>query len=273
MQINHILLIAAVLFVIVFPFTFYQKMENFFIFFPDSNLDASPENWHLPYEDVYFESEDQVKLHGWYFPGQNASDVVLFCHGNAGNISHRLDNVRRLLAHGLAVFIFDYRGYGKSSGKPSESGLYRDGLAAYDYMIRKKGIQPEHIIPFGRSLGSAVAIEIALNRPVKSLIIESPFTSTKGMAKTMLLFSLFSFIIPAHYNNLGKIPQIAVPLLVMHGDRDDIVPFSMGEKIYQAARHPKFFHAIRGAGHNDTYYVGGRAYFRIFSSFAKNKRL
>ena len=178
-----------------------------------------------------------------------------------------------LLDYGLQVFIYDYRGYGRSGGKPSETGLYQDGLAAYDYLVDRKGISPDRIIPFGRSLGAAVATEIATKRNVRSLIIESAFTSTKGMAKNMFLFQLLSPFLPHHYNNLGKIKSIAVPKLIIHGKADEIIPFSMGEMLHRAANAPKYFFPITGAGHNDTYFIGGKEYFQIFSGFARNSRI
>jgi fermentation-respiration switch protein FrsA (DUF1100 family) len=248
---------------------FYQKIEAFFIYYPETSLDTVPEDWKLHCEEAWFETEDGEKLHGWFFPLEGDAPIILFCHGNAGNMSHRIDNVRLLLEQNLQVFIFDYRGYGKSTGKPSEEGLYLDGLAAYDYLTRLKHIPPKKIVPFGRSLGAAVAIDLSLKRKIRSLIIESAFTSTKEMAKTIVLFKLFAFIFPAHYNNLEKISQISVPKLIFHGEKDKIVPFSMGKKLFQAAQEPKYFYPIRKAGHNDTYLFGGKTYFETLAAFVR----
>jgi fermentation-respiration switch protein FrsA (DUF1100 family) len=195
--------------------------------------------------------------------------VILFCHGNAGNISHRLDNVARLLERELQVFIFDYRGYGKSAGRPSEKGIYLDGLAAYDYLVREAQIPADKIILFGRSLGAAVAVEIALQREICSLILESAFTSTKDMAKAMVLFRPLSPFVPSNYDNLGKIAQIRTAKLIVHGDQDEIVPFAMGRRLFARALQPKEFYPIRGAGHNDTYFVGGESYFRRLATFVR----
>jgi fermentation-respiration switch protein FrsA (DUF1100 family) len=173
----------------------------------------------------------------------------------------------------LQVFIFDYRGYGKSGGRPSEMGLYQDGLAAYEFIVNRKGISPHKIVPFGRSLGASVAIEISLRREVKSLILESAFTSTKEMAKTMFLFGLFSPLLPSHFNNLKKITRVNVPKLIIHGEDDEIVPFKMGEQLHNTAQPPKYFFPIKGAGHNDTYVVGGNKYFEILSAFVKNSNV
>ena len=273
MPIRGIYLICITL-VGVFLFSFYyQKIEDFFIYYPDSSLDAQPADWQLNCEEVWFDTQDREKLHGWFFPLKGDTPVILFCHGNAGNMSHRLDNVRRLLERDIRVFIFDYRGYGKSTGKPSEAGLYLDGQAAHDFLVNIKHIKPGNIVPFGRSLGAAVAIELSLTRRIRSLIIESAFTSTKEMAKAMFLFKAFAFFFPAHFNNLEKITRITAPILIFHGEKDEIVPFAMGRKLFQAARQPKYFYPIKKAGHNDTYFLGGAAYFKTLAAFVKDSEI
>ena len=263
-------IIALVLVIFVCFKVFYPKIENFFIFFPQTSFDFHPQDLRLEYRDIYFQTQDGKKLHGWFFPLKNDSPVILFCHGNAGNISHRLDNIKRLLEKNLQVFIFDFRGYGKSTGRPSEKGLYLDGLAAYDYLVKKEKVSPERIILFGRSLGAAVALNIATQKSAKSIIMESAFTSTKDMAKTIILFRLFSWAIPANYNNMAKISRINIPLLIIHGDHDEIVPFHMGQTLFESAKDPKYFLKLTGARHNDTYEVGGENYFRTFAKFIKD---
>jgi fermentation-respiration switch protein FrsA (DUF1100 family) len=254
-------------------YLFYPKIENFFVFFPEKTLALTPEDLHLNYEEIHFDTENGMRLHSWLFPLEGESPMILFCHGNAGNMSHRLDNIRLLLDHGLQVFIFDYRGYGKSTGTPSEIGIYTDGLAAYDYLVGERGIPPGQIVLFGRSLGAAVAIDIALKKKVGSLIMETPFTSTRDMAKTMGLFVLISYFLPRHYNALEKIPRVNVPKLIVHGERDEIVPFSMGQRLFEAAKMPKYFYPLKKAGHNDTYVKGGEEYFRVIATFAMNGRI
>ena len=270
--IKEIYLVCLALFVAAMSCLYYRKIENFFIFYPDSSFDTVPADWDLNCEEVYFDTEDEIRLHGWFFPLKGDAPMILFCHGNAGNISHRLENISLLLDQNLQVFIFDYRGYGKSNGRPSEVGLYRDGLAAYDFLVNIKHMPSERIVLFGRSLGASPAIEISLKRNVRSIIIESAFTSTKEMAKTMFLFKIFSFLLPPNYNNLEKISQVAVPKLIIHGENDKIVPFPMGQKLFEAAPQPKYFFPIRRAGHNDTYLFGGGAYFETLATFAKNSR-
>jgi fermentation-respiration switch protein FrsA (DUF1100 family) len=248
---------------------FYATIENAFIFFPQRTFDFTPESFGLACEDSYFTTEDGKKLHGWFFPGEKGHPVILHFHGNAGNISHRLDFVGPILRKGLSVFLFDYRGFGKSEGRPSEKGLYMDGLAAYDSLVQTRGILPGSIVLHGHSIGAAVAVEVALKRSVRAVILESAFTSTKDMAKTMPLFFLLSPLLPAHYNNLEKVPLLRVPKLFIHGEEDDIVPFPMGQNLFAAAAEPKFFYSVPNAGHNDVFVVGGERYFEVFAEFAR----
>lgn len=273
MPIKGIYLLLLIIAILFFLYIFYPKIESFFIFFPETPFDSTPDELNLHYKEVYFSTEDGKRLHGWFFPLKKRSPVLLFCHGNAGNISHRLENVRLLLKEKLQVFIFDYRGYGKSSGSPSEHGIYLDGLAAYDYLVETEHIPSANIIPFGRSLGAAVAIEISLKRNVRSLIIESAFTSTKEVARSMALFYLFSFFLPAHYNNLKKICHVTAPKLMIHGREDEIISFFMGQQLFEAAKTPKYFLPLKGAGHNDTFIVGGRKYFETLAQFAYHSKI
>jgi fermentation-respiration switch protein FrsA (DUF1100 family) len=254
---------------VIVSYVFYPRIENFFVFYPDKTIDITPDDFRLNHRDIYFATEDGEKLNAWFFPipGKESSPVILFFHGNAGNISHRLENIQLLLEQNLQVFIFDYRGYGKSTGKPSEAGLYLDGLAAYDYLVTKELIPPEDIILFGRSLGAAVAIDTALKRDVRSVIAESAFLSTRDMAKTMPIINLFACFMPPNYNNLEKVTVLNRPKLFIHGDKDELVPFSMGEKLYREAEPPKYFLRLEGAGHNDTYIKGGDNYFKTLVDF------
>ncbi len=268
MPISGMYLILLILIIALLAYLFYPRIESFFIFFPETHLDYTPDELHMAYKEVYFPSADGERLHGWFFPLKAECPVILFCHGNAGNISHRLENVRLLLREKLQVFLFDYRGYGRSSGSPSERGIYLDGLAAYDYLAEKERIPQAQIIAFGRSLGAAVAIEISLKRGVRSLITESAFTSTREVARSTALFFPLSYLLPAHYSNLKKIGRVAVPKLVIHGKADEIIPFSMGMRLFEAAKAPKYFLPLEGAGHNDTFLVGGRSYFEAFARFA-----
>lgn len=267
MNIPNIFLLPILIIFILAVIIFYKQLENSIIFYPDKALDDRPSNWDLSYKDIQFLTPDGQKLHGWFFPVSGKSPVLLFCHGNAGNISHRIENIKFLVKRDISVFIFDYRGYGQSSGRPSEKGIYIDGIAAYDYLTEIEKISPDRIVIFGRSIGGAVAIEVALQRKVRCLIIESTFTSTKDMAKTIFPFFIFSPFLPHHYNNILKIAGVTIPKLIIHGEDDNIVPFSMGNKLFAQATEPKLFLPIHRAGHNDTYVVGGGDYFEAIVNF------
>jgi uncharacterized protein len=273
MPVKWIYVIVLILVLIGGHYFFYPKVESFFIFFPSKFFDLTPDALQLKYKDVYFTSEDGKRLHGWWFPVEGDNPVVIHLHGNAGNISHRLDLASQLLKNKLQVFLIDYRGFGKSEGRPSEKGLYMDGVAAYDHLVRKEGVLPRNIVLHGHSIGAAVAVEVALNREVRSVILESAFTSTRDMAKTMPLFRILSPLFPAHYANLQKISHLHVPQFIIHGEVDEIVPFSMGERLFNAAKEPKYFFCVENAGHNNTYVVGGERYFHVFTAFAKDSKI
>jgi len=268
MPVNVMYLALLILSIALLVCIFYPRIESFFIFFPEAHFCCTPDELNMDYREVYFLSEDGKRLHGWFFPLKGEYPVILFCHGNAGNISHRLENARLLLGKDLQVFLFDYRGYGRSSGSPSEHGIYLDALAAYDYLRKEEGIPQENIIAFGRSLGASAAIDISLKRKVRSLMVESAFTSTREVARSTWLFFPLSYLLPAHYNNLKKISRVTAPTLFIHGMADDIIPFAMGMRLFEAATAPKYFFPLEGAGHNDTFIVGGKSYLEAFARFA-----
>lgn len=267
MSTRSMVLLLILIILLIGAIVFYPQLENKMIFFPDGSLEDNPANWNLSYKDVRFLVPDGEILHGWFFPSPGKSAVLLFCHGNAGNISHRIENADLLLKRGISVFLFGYRGYGLSSGRPSENGIYRDAVAAYDYLIEIEKISPERIAVFGRSLGGAVAIEVALRRKVKCVIIENTFTSMRDMSKTIFPYSLFSPFLPHHYENSKKIADVSVPKLIIHGTNDKIVPLSMGKRLFEVAQGEKTFLPVDGAGHSDAYIIGGTAYFDAVVDF------
>lgn len=247
-------------------------IERTFIFFPERELVGNPADLGLEYEEVHFQAPDGVPLHGWFVPGPGEITWLWF-HGNAGNISHRLENL--FLLHqrlGVKVFIFDYRGYGNSEGQPSEEGTYRDGKGALDYLGSRPDVDPSRIILFGRSVGSAVAVDLATRHKPYGLILESPFTSLADMAKGAFPFLPVGFLVRDKYDSLSKIGHISAPLLILHGDQDDIVPLELGRRLFKAANQPKTFYTIAGAGHNDTYAVGGVPYFAALERFMASLR-
>ena len=240
-------------------------MESRLIYFPMRDLAAQPGAFGLAHEELRLATSDGIRLHGWWLKGRGHAALVWY-HGNAGNISHRLDNARELVARfGLDLFLIDYRGYGLSEGAPSEAGLYRDGLAAYEE-ARRRGFAPDCIVLFGRSLGAAVAVEVALAHEVRAIVLETPFRSLPAMARDHYPF-VPRFLIRSRYDTEEKIARIRAPVLILHGDRDDIVPLAHARRLFDLAPEPKRFHLIRGAGHNDTYVTGGEAYFEAWRGF------
>lgn len=224
----------------------------------------------LPIQDVDFEASDGVRLHGWVIPAGTDAPWMLWCHGNAGTMIHRIENIAELHRRGVAVFIFDYRGYGRSAGRPSEAGLYRDALAAYDVVTEQYHVLPQRLVLFGRSLGAAVAAEVATKRTAAGLILETPFSSVTEMFRAMRTPMVLRPFIQARYDLLQRLPQVRMPVLVIHGDRDEVVPLALGRRVFDAALPPKDFYLIHGAGHNDTYLVGGEPYFQRLLSFLRD---
>ena len=238
-------------------------LDQLFVYHPDAWEDR---DWArisgLPLEDVWFPATDGTRLFGWYVESSGSPAVLLWCHGNAGNIINRLDNLRELYHLGLSVFLFDYRGYGRSQGRPSEEGLYQDALGAYAHVTGTRRIRPERIVLFGRSLGAAVAGEVASKRPVAGLILESSFLSVEALARFHYFGLPVHWLIGARFNLADKLKHVSVPILVIHGDQDEIVPIHLGRQVFEAAKDPKAFYVVPGADHNNLYLVGGRAYFQ-----------
>jgi hypothetical protein len=244
-------------------------LEHQFLYFPTRTIEATPADAGLAYEEVFFAAADGVRLHGWYVPGEPDRPAVLFAHGNAGNISHRVENLRLFRERlGVTVFIFDYRGYGKSEGKATEEGTYADARGALVW-LRGRGWSPERLVYFGRSLGASVAVQLALEAPPAGLVIETPFPSVPAMGRHhySILYFLLGWTIDARYDVEGKIDRLHVPLLIFQGDRDMIVPEKMARRLFARANEPKTFHLIHGAGHNDTLQHDSTAYWEQWRRF------
>ncbi len=221
----------------------------------------------LPLEEVWLPVDEVVTIFGWFVEAGPTSPVLLWCHGNAGNVSHRVENMRQLYQRGFSLFIFDYRGYGRSTGVPSEVGLYQDALAAYDYLIHQRRIASERLILFGRSLGAAVAGEVAMKRPAPGLIVEGAFPSIQAMSDEHFWGVPARWLMDVEFNLAGKVHALHVPLLVIHGERDSIVPMALGKQVFDAAHEPKRWYVVSGAEHNDVPFVGGEPYFREIDTF------
>ena len=234
--------------------------QSRFLYYPHRKLEGTPEDVGLAYEDVHFSAGDGVKLHGWFVPapGRKPIGAVLFCHGNAGNISHRLVSIAQFNRMGLDVFIFDYRGYGRSEGKPAEKGTYLDAEAAWDELTGR-GIGPERIVVFGRSLGGAIAGRIARDRNPAALIVESAFTSVPDMAARMLPIYPARLMLRFRYNTVEYVGKVGCPVLVVHSRDDEMISFKHGQRIFQAAGEPKEFLELSGS-HNEGFLISGQEY-------------
>jgi fermentation-respiration switch protein FrsA (DUF1100 family) len=246
-------------------------LDQFVVYHPEPWLEK---DWArlsgLPLEEVWFPAADGARLFGWYVESSVTNAVLLWCHGNAGNIINRLDNLRELYRLGLSVFLFDYRGYGRSEGRPSEEGLYQDGFGAYEYVARIRRVRPDRLILFGRSLGAAVAGELAAQKPAAGLILESCFPSVEALAKFHYLGLPVHWLLGAKFRLIDRLPHISLPLLVIHGDRDDVVPLQLGRQVFEAAKEPKAFYVVRGADHNNVPFVGGSSYFAQLKTFIQS---
>jgi fermentation-respiration switch protein FrsA (DUF1100 family) len=248
---------------------FLLLFENKIIFHPSPYPEGfwNPTSLGVPAQDIYFKSEDGVKLHGWFIPAPKAVATLLWFHGNAGNLSHRLDNIQRLKRLKLNIFIFDYRGYGRSEGAPDEEGIYKDSRAAYKQVLTMDGVSVDSLFLFGRSLGGICAVETAMNHPAIGLILESVFTNSADMSRTVFPLIPLGWAVRSKLDAVGKVPHLKLAKLFLHGTRDEIVPYDLGRKLFEKAGNPKTFYAIEGAGHNDTYILGGVGYFDALNRF------
>ncbi|MFA5156015.1 MAG: alpha/beta hydrolase [Candidatus Omnitrophota bacterium] len=256
------LLIYAVI-IVVFFIAYTRFLERTMIFYPSKEMNFKPSDMGLEYEDVFFVSADGQKINGWFIPAKQAYATVLYFHGNAGNISHRVEIGRMFHDKNMDIFMIDYRGFGKSSGRPQEKGVYLDGLAAYEYLVKTRKITPGKIVIFGKSLGVAIAVEVASKVPAGALICESGFTSTRDFARQAYSFLPFWLCVSQRFDSLEKINRVKMPKLIIHSLDDEIVPFSHGKKLFERATEPKEFYEMHG-GHNDAFYVyGGECMQRI----------
>lgn len=247
----------------VYGLRWFQRVN---LYFPDSGIVAYPSALGLNYEDVSVTTKDRKIVRGWYIAAvRPEAPVILFAHGNGGNISHRLDKAAMMHSLGAGVLIFDYRGYGKSEGSPSERGTYMDAESFYDWLVAR-GVKPEKIILYGESLGTAVATEMAIRHKCAGLVLESAFTSVVEMGKRIFPYLPVRFIVTYKYDTLSKIKGINCPLLVFHSRTDEIVPYDMGKRIFEEASEPKKFIEFQG-GHNDGYAVSRERYLSGLRDF------
>lgn len=260
--------IAVGLLLLLGPLFVLMYLEAGFIYFPSKDIVDSPADYGLAFEEVHATASDGVRVHGWLMkPPSHPAAWLLFSHGNAGNISVRPRIAQPLVQRGVAVLLYDYRGYRKSEGNPNEQGTYRDAEAMLAVLLARAP-DPKRVFLFGRSLGGGVSYELALRHPeLGGIITDATFTSMPEMARRVFPIPFVWRLVRNRYDNLAKAPQVRIPRLVMHGTVDELIPYSMGEQLRDATDPPSRFHAIAGAGHNDTYAVGGSEYAESIRRF------
>ena len=229
----------------------------------------NPEQLGIDVTDVWFRAQDGVDLHGWWIPHKRPLATVLFCHGNSGNIAQQLTTLRNFKRLGVSVLAFDYRGYGRSSGSPSETGLYLDVRAAYRYLMEDLDQEARHVVLFGHSLGGAIAIDAALDCPVAALVIQSTFTHLRDAAKSKLSGTPFHYAARDEFRSVEKIGHLRMPKLFIHGDSDGVLPLEYSQRLFDAARQPKKLLVVPSAGHNEVHRFGGFRYLWTISRFIR----
>ncbi len=233
--------------------------------YPNGVWDPAP--FGLEVEDRWFFAADGAELHGWWIPRPRARGTVLYCHGSTGSIAHQVGVLAAFRRLRVNLFAFDYRGYGRSSGEPSEAGLYLDARAAWDHLVDSLGCRPEEIVLFGHSLGGAVAIDCALDRPAAGLVVESSFTQVRDMARASYPNLPLHLVARNQFRSIDKVGRLRLPKLFIHGELDGRVPVEQGRRLFAAAAPPKALLLVPGAGHNDVHRHGGLRYLRRISRF------
>ncbi|MCK4761285.1 MAG: alpha/beta hydrolase [Candidatus Aminicenantes bacterium] len=254
-----VVILAAVIYMLMCAFLFFAQSS--LLYYPGRSIHMTPGTIGFRYEDVSYTTGDGVKISAWYIPAEKkeAKIVILFCHGNAGNISHRLDTIAIFRQLGLNTFLFDYRGYGRSAGKPSEKGTYLDVAGAWDYLTEEKGIAPGNIILAGRSLGGAVAAWMAVKEKPRALIVESTFTSIPDAGAKLYPFLPVRLLSRFSYDTRENIKKVKCPVLVVHSPDDELIPYAFGREIFEAANEPKRFLVLSGS-HNEGFMVSRESY-------------
>lgn len=241
-------------------------MQPIFLYCPVQEISNTPDELGMDFEDVVFKTGDGLHLNGWYIPAENSQFTVLFCHGNGGNIMHRLDSINIFYNLGLNCFVFDYRGYGSSEGKPGEEGTYLDVEAAYEWLTKEKKISPNDIIIFGRSLGGSIATQLASKVQARALIIESTFTSYVDIGRKFYPYMPVRWFARFSYRTIDYIKDVHCPVMIIHSKSDDVIPFEFGLELYEVANEPKEFVEIFGS-HNDGFLVSSEVYKKAWTKW------
>jgi len=241
-------------------------LQNRFIYHPDSNIRRTPADAGLQYEEVSITTDDGVTLSGWFIPHERARAVMLYFHGNAGNLSDRVDFLAMLHTLEISIFGIDFRGYGESGGEPTPRGTFRDAEAAWEYLVNQRNVSTEDIVIYGRSLGGAIASWLAAQHTPKALILGSTFTSAADMARQMFPFIPVKLLMNIPYNSLKYISMVRCPVLISHSIQDDVVPFHHGEELYATANEPKNFLELYGP-HNNVVFASRAVYLKGMNDF------
>lgn len=253
---------AGYLIILLLMYLFQDRL----LFMPASEMVQNPADVGIDAEDLWAETEDGVRIHGWYFPNEEFNNVIVLSHGNAGNISYRVDIARTLLNTGAAVLMYDYRGYGKSEGRPSEQGLYRDILAVTKALMDEKGYASEDIFHYGRSLGGAVAAYAATQIRPGGLVLDSAFINLRMMVGDVYPFvpsalTKYRFPTESYLRRLN-----GLPVMIMHSPQDEIIPYHHSERLYEIAGEPKQFIELRGR-HNENFYASRELIMKSWGEF------
>jgi uncharacterized protein len=248
-----------------------RHLLNSLLYVPTREITATPASVGVAYEDLEITTADREQLHGWWVPTTAAAPLghVLFFHGNAGNMSRRVLDAQLLIGEGFDVLMFDYRGYGRSTGRPTEEGTYRDARAALASLRGRRTVKPERIFYLGESLGAAVALALALEAPPAGLVMRSPFTNILDMARRQYPM-IPEILVPDAYPSLRRIRDLACPLLVLHGDNDQLIPLAQGQAVFEAARGAKRMEILPGVGHNDILTKLGPVQARLIAEWARD---
>ena len=245
-------------------------LQNKMIFFPERGLPSPAEAGAAFAREVEFTADDGVRLVSWFLPPPEGGPTVVFFHGNAGNLSHRLDRLLFAREAGWGMLLLGYRGYGKSEGEPGEEGLYRDARAARGWLLSQPGVAERRLVFFGESLGCAVALQLASEAPPAALILEAPFASLARMAGHVYPWLPTAWLLRSRFDNLANARKVRSPALVVHGRRDEVVPFPQGQAVFEALAGPKRIVPL-DCHHNDIPETGGEGYAETLRAFVKEQ--
>ena len=259
---------GAVLYAVACLYLYFNQDK--LIYHPRKEWTTTPNSLGLQYSEVTFKAADGTALSGWFTPAVRERGVILFCHGNSNNISYELGPLKVFHELGFSMFLFDYRGYGHSEGRPSEKGMGMDADAALDYLVKQKKIPMNQIVIQGRSLGGGVAIPLAVRHAPRALLVDSSFTSLVELASIRYPIFPIGQILKYRYNSIHEIPKLKCPVLITHSRQDQIIPFSFGRRLYEAAPEPKTFLEITGPHDNRDYPASQAKYRRGVEAFLKD---